>query len=62
MKQLLNIIIMLSFLGFGKSNAETKKEFRFAGNTAKFIMLMGICYLFIFAYTLLHFSHAIKQI
>lgn len=33
--------------------AETKKEFRFAGNTAKFIMLMGVCYLFIHAHTIL---------
>jgi 4-hydroxybenzoate polyprenyltransferase len=33
--------------------AENKKDFRFAGNTAKFIMLMGVCYLFIHAYTVL---------
>ncbi|TRX15894.1 DUF2185 domain-containing protein [Flavobacterium franklandianum] len=36
MKQLLNIIIMLSFLGFGKSNAQTKKEFKDPLNTAVF--------------------------
>jgi hypothetical protein len=36
MKQLLNIIIMLSFLGFGKSNAQTKKEFKEPLNTAVF--------------------------
>jgi hypothetical protein len=36
MKQLLNTIIMLSFLGFGKSNAQTKKVFNDSLNTAVF--------------------------
>jgi hypothetical protein len=36
MKQLFNIIIMVSFLGFGKSNAQTKKEFKDPLNTAVF--------------------------
>lgn len=42
------------FLIWKTWKAETKKEFRLAGNTAKFIMLMGVCYLFIFAYSLLY--------
>ena len=54
--------IPFAFLIFKIAKASTKKEFRFAGNTAKFIMLMGICYLFIFAYTLLHFAHAIERL
>lgn len=33
--------------------AETKNKFRFAGNTAKFIMLMGVIYLFIHSYEIL---------
>ncbi len=37
--------------------ADTKKAFRFAGNITKAIMFTGICYLFIFAYILLHFIH-----
>jgi hypothetical protein len=36
MKKLLNIFIMLSFLGIGKSNAQTKKEFKDPLNTAVF--------------------------
>ncbi|CAN5475053.1 geranylgeranylglycerol-phosphate geranylgeranyltransferase [soil metagenome] len=39
----------LVFLIFKIKNAETKKEFRFAGNFSKFIMLMGILYLLVFA-------------
>ncbi len=39
-----------AFLIFKIITCNTKKEFRFAGNTAKFIMLMGICYLFVFNY------------
>ena len=35
--------------------AQTKKDYRFAGNTAKFIMLTGVCYLFIFSYFIRHF-------
>ena len=41
-----------AFLIFKIIKAETKKEFRFAGNTAKFIMLMGVCYLIVFNYFL----------
>jgi 4-hydroxybenzoate polyprenyltransferase len=33
--------------------ATSKTEFRFAGNTAKFIMLMGICYLFLHSHIIL---------
>jgi 4-hydroxybenzoate polyprenyltransferase len=41
------------FLIWRTWTAQTKKEFRLAGNTAKFIMLVGVCYLFIFAYSYL---------
>ena len=47
------------FLIYKVMTAQTKKDFRFAANTAKFIMLMGVCFLFIFAYTLLSYIHAI---
>ncbi len=39
------------FLIYKTLTAKTKKEFRLAGNTAKFIMLMGVCYLFIIAFS-----------
>jgi 4-hydroxybenzoate polyprenyltransferase len=39
--------------------AETKRDFKIAGNTAKLIMLMGVCYLLIFAYYILTYIHAI---
>ena len=39
--------------------AQTKSEFRFAGNMAKFIMLMGVCYLFIFAFVKLSSLNAV---
>ena len=45
------------FLVYRIIKAQTKKEFRFAGNLSKFIMLMGICYLFVFAYQLFPFIH-----
>ena len=51
--------IPLAFLIYKTVTANTKKGFRFAGNIAKMIMLMGICYLFVFAYILLHFIHMI---
>lgn len=38
------------FLIYKTLTAKTKKQFRLAGNTAKFIMLMGVCYLFIIAF------------
>jgi 4-hydroxybenzoate polyprenyltransferase len=41
-----------AFLIYKILTANTKKEFRFAGNTAKFIMLMGVCYLIVFNYFL----------
>jgi 4-hydroxybenzoate polyprenyltransferase len=40
--------------------ADTPKKFREAGNITKLIMLSGICYLFVFAYTLLNYLHAIQ--
>jgi 4-hydroxybenzoate polyprenyltransferase len=49
----------LLFLIFKIKTAHEKKQFRFAGNLSKFIMLMGICYLLLFAYPILHdFLHA----
>lgn len=53
--------IPFGFLIYKIAKAETRKELRFAGNMAKFIMLMGVCYLFIFAYTLLTFNHVIER-
>ncbi|MGQ0828302.1 MAG: geranylgeranylglycerol-phosphate geranylgeranyltransferase [Bacteroidota bacterium] len=47
------------FLIYKTLKAQTKKEFRFAGNTAKFTMIMGICYLFIFAYSILSYIYGI---
>lgn len=47
------------FLIYKTLTAQTKKDFRFAANTAKLIMLMGVFFLFIFAYNLLSSIHAI---
>lgn len=47
------------FLIWKTITATTKKDFRIAGNTAKVIMLLGVCYLFIFAFTILSYIHAI---
>jgi 4-hydroxybenzoate polyprenyltransferase len=44
----------LLFLIFRIFTAKEKKQFHFAGNLSKFIMLMGICYLLLFAYPILH--------
>ena len=50
----------LVFLIYKVKIAQEKKQFRFAGNFSKFIMFMGICYLLVFAYPILHdFLHAI---
>ena len=50
----------LIFLIYKIKTAQEKQQFRFAGNLSKFIMLMGICYLLLFAYPILHdFLHAI---
>ncbi len=46
--------IPLLFLIYKIKVASEKKQFRFAGNFSKFIMLMGIFYLFVFAYPILH--------
>jgi 4-hydroxybenzoate polyprenyltransferase len=54
--------IPLAFLTFKITQAKVKKDFRFISNTTKLIMLLGICYLFIFAYNLLHFTHVIERI
>jgi 4-hydroxybenzoate polyprenyltransferase len=47
------------FLIYKTITASTKHDFHFAGNTAKFIMLTGVCYLFIFAHFILIQIHAI---
>lgn len=57
---ILALQIPFGFLIYKIAKAETKQEYRFAGNTTKFIMLMGVCYLFIFAYTLLTTQHVIE--
>ncbi len=44
----------LLFLIFRIFTAKEKKQFHFACNLSKFIMLMGICYLLLFAYPILH--------
>ena len=50
----------LLFLIYKVKTAQVRSQFRFAGNLSKFIMLMGICYLFVFAYPILHdFLHVI---
>lgn len=50
----------LLFLIYKIKTAQVKTQFRFAGNFSKFIMLMGICYLFVFAWSILHdYLHAI---
>jgi len=51
--------IPLVYLLFKIITAETKNEFRFVGNVAKVVSLLGICYLFVFAYTLLSLIHLI---
>jgi 4-hydroxybenzoate polyprenyltransferase len=45
--------IPLLFLIWRIYTARTKKEYYIAGNTAKFIMLLGICYLFIHSQVIL---------
>ena len=49
--------IPLAFLIYKIIAADTKKAFRFAIKVTKMIMLMGIFYLFVFAYILLSFIH-----
>ena len=49
----------LAFLIYKIIAANTKKSFRFATKITRMIMLMGICYLFVFAYILLSFIHII---
>jgi hypothetical protein len=50
---LLGLQLPFVFLISHVYRAETKNKFRFAGNTAKFIMLMGVIYLFIHSYEIL---------
>jgi 4-hydroxybenzoate polyprenyltransferase len=47
--------IPLVYLGFKIMKASTKPDFQKADTTIKWIMLSGICYLFVFAYILLNF-------
>jgi 4-hydroxybenzoate polyprenyltransferase len=49
-----------TFVIYKVMTAQTKKDFRLAGNTAKFIMLMGVCYLFFFANSILSAVHAVQ--
>ncbi|MCX6297178.1 MAG: geranylgeranylglycerol-phosphate geranylgeranyltransferase [Bacteroidetes bacterium] len=50
----------LAFLIYKIKTAQEKTQLRFAGNLAKFIMLLGIIYLLVFAYPILHNTlHAI---
>ena len=51
---LFGLQIPLIYLIFKIMTAETKQAFRFAGKITKIIILIGICYLFVFAYTILH--------
>ncbi len=46
------IQLPFAFLIFKIIKAQTKDQFHFAGNTAKFIMLTGVCYLIVFNYFL----------
>lgn len=41
--------IPMAFLAYKTITAQSKSEYIFAGNTAKLIMLLGVCYLFIFS-------------
>ncbi|HET8962939.1 MAG TPA: hypothetical protein VFM99_03530, partial [Chitinophagales bacterium] len=36
--------------------AKEKRDFKVSGNTAKFIMLTGVCYLFLFAHSILSYT------
>jgi 4-hydroxybenzoate polyprenyltransferase len=47
------------FLIYKTSTAVSKNNFRLAGNTAKSIMFMGVCYLFIYAHFILSHINAI---
>jgi 4-hydroxybenzoate polyprenyltransferase len=40
--------------------AEAQQQFRIASHINKFIMLMGICYLFVFSYLLFEYLHAVS--
>ncbi len=50
--------IPFAFLIYKIAKADTKKSFQTAGNITKIILLAGISYLFVFAYTLLDFLHS----
>jgi 4-hydroxybenzoate polyprenyltransferase len=47
---LIALQLPLAFLIWKTARAQSKSDFRIAGNTAKLIMLLGICYLFMHAY------------
>lgn len=44
------------YLIFRLVTSKDKRDFRVAGNTAKFIMLTGVCYLFVFAKSILSYA------
>ena len=48
------------YLIYKTATGISKKDFHIASNTLKFIMLMGICYLFIYAQFILSHIHAIE--
>jgi 4-hydroxybenzoate polyprenyltransferase len=50
---MIGVQLPFCFLIYKTYKAETKKDYRIAGNTAKFIMLTGVCYLFVYAFTVL---------
>jgi len=50
--------IPLTFLIYKISKAQTKKDYHIAGNTAKVIMIMGVSYLFIFAYSIINYLNS----
>jgi 4-hydroxybenzoate polyprenyltransferase len=50
---MIGVQLPFGFLIYKIYKAQTKNDFRFAGNTTKFIMLMGICYLFVYSHIIL---------
>ena len=51
--------IPFCFMIYKISKAQTKRDYRIAGNTSKVIMLLGVSFLFLFAYTILKYANAI---
>jgi 4-hydroxybenzoate polyprenyltransferase len=51
-----------AFLIFKIITANTSAKYHTAGNISKLIMLLGVCYLFLFAYSLLSYIHTIHAV